>query len=65
MELMPAVRALHLFALAVLAGGFSFPMFLLPPRRPPNRSAHLSAAGWRVCGSGLLAWRWRPGLPGC
>ncbi|MBK6008691.1 copper homeostasis membrane protein CopD [Ramlibacter ginsenosidimutans] len=30
MQLMPAIRALHLLALAVLAGGFFFPLFVLP-----------------------------------
>jgi putative copper resistance protein D len=30
MELMPAIRALHLAALALLAGGFAFPLLVLP-----------------------------------
>ena len=30
MQMMPVIRALHLFALAVLAGGFSFAVFVLP-----------------------------------
>ncbi len=41
MELMPVVRALHLAALALLAGGFAFPLLVLPVSAvaEPQRSA--------------------------
>lgn len=45
MELMPAIRALHLGALALLAGGFAFPLFVLPPSAAgaPER---IALQGW-------------------
>jgi putative copper resistance protein D len=45
MQMMPVIRALHLFALAVLAGGFSFAVFVLPASAAaePERSV---LSGW-------------------
>jgi copper resistance protein D len=61
MQLMPAIRALHLFALAVLAGGFSFGIFVLPASAAaePERSV---LSGWlarvRLWGTAVAVATW-------
>lgn len=61
MELMPAVRALHLAALALLAGGFGFPLLVLPAAVAAERERSVLRA-WlarlRLCSvlAALVTW---------
>lgn len=61
MHLMPSIRALHLAALAVLTGGFAFPLFVLHPSAVGKQERSI-LCGWldrlRLWGTALAVVTW-------